>query len=287
MTSVIVFGNNFQDNSLSYIEKLLATLCRCEVPTMVERSFFDYINGRITVPAEISCYDGGDPGSDTLALSIGGDGTFLRTAAMVLDYGLPVMGVNAGHLGYLSAAPISDVEQIVDHIVTGNYNIIARTMVEVEVPGRETLYGLNEVAVLKLDTASMITASTTVNGFFLANYQGDGLIVSTPTGSTGYAVSVGGPIVAPTAPVFVIAPVATHSLTMRPMVVSDSAVIEIMTTSREESFLLSVDGRSMSLPVATPLTIRKAPFVTKMVTLPFHNFAETLRVKLLWGVDPR
>ncbi len=287
MTSVIVFGNNFQDNSLSYVEQLLSTLCRCEVVTMIERSFFDYISGRMLVPPEITCYDGGDPGDVTLALSIGGDGTFLRTAAMVLDYGLPVMGVNAGHLGYLSAAPISDVDQIVDHIVTERYNIIERTMVEVNVPGHEPLYGLNEVAVLKLDTASMITASTTVNGIFLANYQGDGLIVSTPTGSTGYAVSVGGPIVAPTAPVFVIAPIATHSLTMRPIVVSDSAVIDVMTSSREESFLLSVDGRSLSLPVNTPLTIRKAPFVTKMITLPFHNFAETLRAKLLWGVEPR
>lgn len=286
---IAVFGNEYQNLHFSDLERLFAGLATIpDVHIVIEGSYAGYLTSNISLPdsAEILAHPG--PVVADLVLSIGGDGTFLRTAAAVAPTEVPIMGINSGHLGYLSAADIADVEAIVEDIRSGNFVTEPRSMLQVSTSGSFdtlTLYALNEVAILKKDTASMISACTTVNGEFLANYQADGLVISTPTGSTGYNLSAGGPIVAPSAPNWIISPVAAHSLTMRPLVVSDSAVIEVITHSRAESFRLSVDGRSVALAIPTPLVIRKAPFVTNLVRRRGLNFADTLRAKLLWGVD--
>ncbi|MCM1028363.1 MAG: NAD(+)/NADH kinase [Pseudoflavonifractor sp.] len=228
------------------------------------------------------------PSGTHLALSFGGDGTVLRTARSAAPMGVAVMGVNTGHLGYLAATRLTDPSYLCEIITSGRYHTEERTMLEVETgefnPRR--LFALNEVAVLKKDVASMISASATIDGHFLATYQADGLLISTPTGSTGYNLSSGGPIVGPSSPVFIATPVAPHSLTMRPLVVPDSVTIGIVAHSRADSFLLSVDGASITVAAGTPLKVSKAPFACRLVRLEEHLFVDTLREKLLWGVDP-
>lgn len=285
---IAVFGNEYQQDFLSQIKALLERLAASpDVSLAFERSFGAYLARHFQLPPHATL-PALPPSQITLALSFGGDGTVLRTARAAAPAGIPVMGINTGHLGYLAAARLTDADRLADLIVGRHYRIDDRTMLEVVAEGfcPLHLFALNEVAVLKKDTASMIAASTTIDGHFVANYQADGLLISTPTGSTGYNLSAGGPIVAPSSPVFTVAPVAPHSLTMRPLVVPDSSRIGVVAHSRAESFLLSVDGSSVTLAAGTPLTIAKAPFACRLARLGQQSFVDTLRDKLLWGYDP-
>ncbi len=252
----------------------------------IEAHFEAYLGGFFELPPH-SIFTTSPPEDTTLALSFGGDGTVLRTARQAAPAGIPVMGINTGHLGYLAATRLNDPAEICRAIISREYQIEERTMLEVTAGTGDqvNLFALNEVAVLKKDTSSMISASTTINGHFLAHYQADGLLLSTPTGSTGYNLSAGGPIVGPSSPVMIITPVAPHSLTMRPLVVPDSVEVGIVAYSRADSFLLSVDGVSTTIAAGTPLKVTKAPFTCRLVKLHDHLFVDTLRQKLLWGVD--
>ncbi|MDE5923020.1 MAG: NAD(+)/NADH kinase, partial [Muribaculum sp.] len=222
---------------------------------------------------------------------IGGDGTFLLTAQWVGDMQIPILGINTGHLGYLAATHMKDADEWIERLLKGDYDIETRTLIEVEADCHlaEEIwpYALNEVAVLKQDTSSMIEMKARINGSPLAVYLADGLIVSTPTGSTGYNLSVGGPILEPSAPVWAVSPIAAHSLTMRPLVVRDDSVIAITTCSRSGAYRLSLDGRFLSLPTESTVTLRKAPFATRVIKRPGHHFTDTLRDKLMWGLDTR
>lgn len=230
------------------------------------------------------------PESTDFIISLGGDGTFLRAARWSGYRQVPIAGVNLGHLGYLAAFSPDDIEQLPDMLLSGCYDVEERAMLSVEYPA-ELLppdadiwpYALNEVAVLKQDTASMISIPVSINGRELGIYRSDGLIIATPTGSTGYSLSVGGPVLQPTVPALVLSPVADHSLTMRPMVISNTASLEITAQGRTTSFRVSLDGNSFTLPAGTPVKISKARFVCKMVTRKGAMFASTLRSKLLWG----
>jgi len=229
-----------------------------------------------------------------IAVSIGGDGTFLRTARWIGSCETPILGVNAGHLGFLSDITLENSGMIIDDIVSGNMEVHSRTMLSVIVTGDTPVddpagvlrypFALNEVAVLRDDTASMITVDTLLDGAPLARYRADGLIISTPTGSTGYNLSVGGPIVGPSTPAWVISPVAAHSLTMRPLVVPDTSVVALSVYSRVPAYRLSLDGRSVILPLGAGLRVSRAPFVVNILSRPGHSFAGTLRSKLLWGM---
>ena len=232
------------------------------------------------------------PDNCDLVVSVGGDGTFIKTARWVGRREVPVLGINGGHLGYLSDTDLAGVNDFIDGIAFGNLSFEARTMLYVKIENlwyENTIYpyALNEVAVLRDDTASMINIDAKLNGRELARYPADGLIVCTPTGSTAYNLSVGGPVVAPETPALVIAPVAPHALTMRPIVVPDTGIISLNVSSRAETFRLALDGRSISLPLSAALEIRKADFRTIIARLTDTDFAHTLRTKLLWGVDPR
>lgn len=225
-----------------------------------------------------------------LVMSIGGDGTFIKTARWVDRREVPVLGINGGHLGYLTDAHLGDATRFVDEIVSGRFVFEARTMLCVKVSGDMSIpypYALNEVALLRDDTASMINIDTCINGMPLAQYPADGLIISTPTGSTAYNLSVGGPVIAPETPAFVVSPVAPHALTMRPIVVPDNSVLNMRVRSRVKTYRLALDGRSVSLSLSAEIEIKKAPFCTIIARLEGADFAHTLRTKLLWGVDPR
>lgn len=289
MKDIVIFGNSYQGAYAAELRDFFVRLLgQDDLRVSFDSVYRDYLAGIIPgVLDNVRTVSGFDFNAD-LALSIGGDGTFLHTANRIGDKQIPIMGLNSGHLGYLSAAPMTDIDTTISHIETGDYVVEPRSMLAAECPGRRIQarpFALNEAAILRQDTGSMIAVDTFVDGMPLAKYLGDGLIIATPTGSTAYNMSAGGPIIAPTAANWVITPIAPHSLNMRPLVVNDNAVIELIPSSRSNTFTLSLDGNARALPVGSRLILRKAPFVTNVVRLPHHTFSETLRSKLLWGVS--
>jgi len=226
-----------------------------------------------------------------MALSIGGDGTFLRTAASVGDSGIPILGVNAGHLGFLADVPLSDFKRELPSIlVDRHYTVEHRTLLELNIENclqKYQRFALNEVAVLKRDQSSMVSVSVSVDGNFLNQYDADGLVIATATGSTAYAMSGGGPILEPQSECWVIVPIAPHSLTTRPLVIRDSSNLTIDVQSRNNIFLVATDGQPVHLTTQSRLHLTKASYTVGVVRRPDHSFYDTLRNKLMWGRDGR
>ena len=228
-----------------------------------------------------------------LALSIGGDGTFLRTAAIIGDNNIPILGINTGRLGFLADINCLTVDATLLEIAEGKYRVEERSLLELFTademitPFENNTKALNEIAILKQDTASMLVIHAYINGEYLTTYQSDGVVVSTPTGSTAYALSIGGPILTPTSPSLILAAIAPHSLTARPLVVDDKSSISLKVESRSRNYLVSIDGQSQVFHERTALEIRKAGFTLKVVKRLGHTFFETLRDKLMWGADVR
>lgn len=291
MIRLALFGNKSQSSRHDLLGILISSLLDRpgDFSLTVDRRYMQFLNRTIGLPFDamptFDIYDG----MADLVLSIGGDGSFLTTASAVGAYETPIMGINSGHLGYLSAAELSDTSRIIHEILSGDYDISERTVIAVTTSDPQLRltrsFALNEVAFLKRDTASMITLDTSLNGAPLARYRADGLIVSTPTGSTGYNLSIGGPIVAPDNDDWIIAPIAPHSLSMRPLVVSDRSTLDVAVSSRSDSFMVSVDGKATALPIDTRLRLEKAGFRVNVVMERGHNFTDTLRDKLLWGAE--
>lgn len=228
--------------------------------------------------------------SADMAFSIGGDGTFLSTAARIGNKDIPILGINSGRLGFLADIAMEGLIKTLNCIITKNYSFEERSLLVLETSDGtllDTPYALNDIAILKQDTSSMIMIEAKAEGEFLNTYQADGLIIATPTGSTAYSMSVGGPIVVPQAQSFVISPVASHSLNVRPVIVPDSWEIELKIQSRNNNYLVSLDGRSKVLNQNTRLKIKKADYTIKIVKPENHTFFNTLRNKLMWGADKR
>lgn len=220
--------------------------------------------------------------------SIGGDGTLLDTVSLVRDSGIPVLGINLGRLGFLSSIARDEIDKAIQYLMHGSIHIDRRSLLKLDIPGSSGFdYALNELSILKEYPSSMLTINTYVNDIFLNSYWADGLIVATPTGSTAYSLSCGGPILTPDSNNFVITPVATHNLTMRPIVLPDSSIIKIKVEGRESSYLLGLDSRIQSIDSAQELLISKADFALNLVRMPEKNFFATLRAKLSWGMDIR
>lgn len=222
--------------------------------------------------------------------SIGGDGTLLNTITLVRNSGIPVLGFNTGRLGFLSAINREDIEQSIKHIKTGNFEVESRSMIQLQT--KEGLFGednfaLNEMCIHRKDGSSMIAVHAYVNNQFLNTYWADGLIVSTPTGSTAYSLSCGGPIITPDAENFIITPISTHNLTVRPIVIPDSGVIRLKAEGREGNFLVSLDSRSETIDSSIELLVRKQEYCFHLIKLPSANFFNTIREKLMWGHDKR
>ena len=229
---------------------------------------------------------------DTISMMvvIGGDGTFLRTAARVNRQDIPILGINAGRLGFLADVSSQELEDTLDEIFKHYYKVEERTLLRLHTEERVYKgynYALNEIAVLKRDSSSMITIHTFLDGEYLTSYQSDGLVIATPTGSTAYSMSVGGPIITPQCGNLVLSPVAPHSLNVCPLVIPDSSVITLQVESRNRCFLISLDGRSEVFPSGMELTLSKADYKTKVVKRYNHTFYQTLREKLMWGADIR
>ena len=290
---VAIYGLTYQDLALQYVLELLEELQKESAEVYIEQDFYDNLVSKKALKAyKTFTSKKGLDSTFTMFVSFGGDGTILRATTFVKDLGIPIIGVNTGRLGFLSILKKEDVRKVVRGFVKGNYTIVERSLVQIKVDGydaafKDLNFALNEITVSRKDTTSMITVETHLNGEYLTSYWADGLIVSTPTGSTGYSLSCGGPVIEPTAKSLVLTPIAPHNLNARPLVISDETVIRLKVSGREENHLISLDSRIASVENETEIEIKKANFTIKMIEFNSESFLKTLRNKLLWGEDKR
>ena len=232
-----------------------------------------------------------NPSYDVM-LTIGGDGTLLKGITYVRSLQTPILGINAGRLGFLATAHKDDLPNVLEQLRKGDYQIVERSVIEAVFadtgePVDTVNFALNEITITRKNTASMITVDTELNGDYLCSYWADGLIIATPTGSTGYSLSCAGPVILPTAKNFVLTPIAPHNLSARPVIIPEDAEVKLSILGREKKFLMSLDSNIKSIPNKQSIIVRKAPFVVKMIRLEGDSFIKTLRTKLLWGEDKR
>lgn len=232
-----------------------------------------------------------NPSYDVM-LTIGGDGTLLKGITYVRSLQIPILGINAGRLGFLATAHKDDLPNVLEQLRKGDYQVVERSVIEAVFadtgePVDTVNFALNEITVTRKNTASMITVDTELNGDYLCSYWADGLIIATPTGSTGYSLSCAGPVILPTAKNFVLTPIAPHNLSARPVIIPEDAEVKLSISGREKKFLMSLDSHIKSIPYKQSIIVRKAPFVVKMIRLEGDSFIKTLRTKLLWGEDKR
>ena len=290
---IAIYGQSYQDNALKYVFELLEELAKMEATVAIEEDFYALISAK-RPNSNYLTFDhksGLDTGFD-LFVSFGGDGTILRAVTFVGDLGIPIVGVNTGRLGFLSTYKKEEVRNMMQAFISGDYTVVERSLVSIQAkPEIEEFKGLNfalnEVTVSRKDTTSMITVETHLNDEYLTSYWADGLIISTPTGSTGYSLSCGGPVITPTAQSLVITPIAPHNLNARPLVISDDTVIRIKVSGREVKHMVSLDSRLASIANGKELVIQKANFTIKMIEFASESFLKTIRNKLLWGQDKR
>ena len=284
------FGNVYQANKSASIQKILSVLAGQQAEVLIEKEFYEFLTSEQHLDVQPDGLIENAGFEADFAISMGGDGTFLKAAHFVGDKHIPMLGINMGRLGFLADVSAGEIETVLNSLFSGDYEVEQRTVIQVDTDGDALNIcpkALNDIAVLKRDDASMISISTCIDGEYLVTYQADGLIISTPTGSTAYSLSNGGPILVPQTGVFCLTAVAPHSLNIRPVVVSDDAVITLTVESRSHNFLIAVDGRSAKCDEQTRLTIRKAPYKICVVKRSGHKFYSTLREKMMWGVDGR
>ncbi|WKN33358.1 NAD kinase [Porifericola rhodea] len=288
---IAIHGRKVNQDSLPYIKILLDTLNSKQVEIYISDILFNLLKHTTISLSACQAYKSfeGVPQVD-YSISIGGDGTLLETVTHVGKSEIPILGVNTGRLGFLATVAQDHIEEAIDLLCRQEFYNDHRTLLKVEAktPIAEGLnFALNEFTVIKKDTSSMIIVHAYIDGMFLNSYWADGLIVSTPTGSTGYSLSCGGPVVSPQSSNLIITPVSPHNLTVRPLVVSDDSVITLKVESRSENFLLSLDSRSYTINTSTELTLQKSSHKVKLVKFSDNDFLNTLRQKLNWGLDVR
>jgi len=290
---VAIYGQTYHESTLDCIGELLDELHKVSATVSIEEQFRSHLSDRIEISDYLSFNElsGLDPSFD-MFISFGGDGTILRATTYVCDKGIPIVGVNTGRLGFLSTFKKEEVRKVVQGYVQGAFTIVERSLVEINAGSQSDKIGdlnfaLNEITVSRKDTTSMITVETHLNDEYLTSYWADGLIISTPTGSTGYSLSCGGPVIVPSAKSLVLTPIAPHNLNARPLVISDDTRIRLKVSGREENHLVSLDSRIATLDNGKEIEISKAPFTIKMIEYASESFLKTLRNKLLWGEDKR
>ena len=285
-----LFGNTYQAKKSAHVIRLLSILKQYNAVVYINREFYHFLVDEQNMDIQAAgVFDGNDFEAD-LVLCLGGDGTFLKAASYVGNKNIPILGINTGRLGFLADVSPEEMEDTFKDIYNHNYKVEDRSVLQVISNGQSLKgypCGLNEIAVLKRDSSSMITIHTSINGAYLTTYQADGLVIATPTGSTAYSLSIGGPVIVPHSNTIAITPVAPHSLNVRPIVINDDWEITLDVESRSHNFLIAIDGRSETCREGTRLTIRKADYNIKVVKRPNHVFFHTLRDKMMWGADGR
>ena len=285
-----LFGNIYQAKKSAHVLRLLSILGKHQAEVYMDKEFHQFLIKDQKLDIRVAgVFEDNDFDAD-IVLSMGGDGTFLKAASHVGSKNIPILGINTGRLGFLADISPEKMEEAFEDIYKGNYKIEDRSVLQASSQGQPLKgcpCGLNEIAVLKRDSSSMITIHTSINGAYLTTYQADGLVIATPTGSTAYSLSIGGPVIVPHSNTIAITPVAPHSLNIRPIVINDDWEITLDVESRSHNFLVAIDGRSETCREGTRLTIRKADYYIKVVKRPDHIFFHTLRDKMMWGADGR
>jgi len=290
---IAIYGQTINRDYSKELSHFFSALKEKVKEVYIYEPFYEYIRSECRfLPGTTAVFHSGDdlPDDVKLLISIGGDGTFLKSFRTIKNKSIPVVGINTGRMGFLSDISINETDAAIDQILKGEYNIEERTVLKIETENNafgDFNYALNEVVVMKQDSGSMINIHVTINGEYLNTYWADGLIISTPTGSTAYSLSVGGPILTPDSENIVIAPIAPHNLTVRPILVPDHSSLTLKIEGRGQQFLATVDSRSESFDFPGTLKICKAGFKIKTLRLQGHSFYTTLRNKLMWGLDRR
>lgn len=289
---VAVYGQSYIGDDVPYVIQLLEELEKINATIAVEASFSTHLAPHHNIAHQLFSSTEGLDNTFDMLVSFGGDGTMLRAVTHVKDLGIPIVGVNTGRLGFLSTFKKQDVRKVVTEFVAGAYTIEERSLVEICMDSeidefKELNFALNEITVSRKDTTSMIMVETFLNEEYLTSYWADGLIIATPTGSTGYSLSCGGPVIAPTAKSLVLTPIAPHNLNARPLVIADDTKIRIKVSGREENHLVSLDSRIATIPNGKEIIIQKSNFNIKMIAYTSESFLKTIRNKLLWGEDMR
>ncbi len=289
---VAVYGKQFQQDVAPFVYELFLELEKAQMEVLVYEPFYNFLSKQIDLNLFLGTYNSYEELKKNIDLfiSVGGDGTILDATTLIKDSEIPIMGVNTGRLGFLADVAKDQIPKTIQQLINKKFSIDQRTLIKLETD--KELFGklnfaLNEVTISRKDTTSMITITTYINDQYLNSYWADGLIIATPTGSTGYSLSCGGPIVMPGSENFVITPVAPHNLNVRPLVISDKYVIKVKVEGRAKQFLVALDSRIQTLDAGIELTIKKESFKINMVETETQDFSSTLRNKLLWGLDKR
>ena len=285
-----IFGNIYQAKKSASIQKVLSFLSERKAEVSVDREFHHFLTSDLHLDVRADHVFDDEAFDVDFVISMGGDGTFLKAASRVGEKCFPIMGVNMGRLGFLADVGPSEIEQALQAVYRDDYKVEEHAVISVEASSGSIAgipFALNDIAVLKRDNASMISIRTSINGEHLVTYQADGLIVCTPTGSTAYSLSNGGPIIAPQSGVLCLSPVAPHSLNVRPIVIPDDSVVTMSVESRSHQFLVAIDGRSEKCDEGTLLTVRKAPYTAHIIKRHSQKYFHTLREKMMWGADTR
>lgn len=291
---IAIFGQYYQNNTAEIVAKVVQFLETNSISIAFENSFLKILQEKNIITKEFPNYSNYTELDDDFEalISIGGDGTILKAATFIRDKNIPIIGINAGRLGFLATVQFENIEPLLQKVLIKDYIISKRSLLSVKTNPeyqnfKDLDFALNEVTVARKDTTSMITVETYLDGEYLTSYWADGLIVSTPTGSTGYSLSCGGPVLTPDVNSFVITPMAPHNLNARPLVITDDTEIELKISGREEQFLISLDSRIAAVSKETTVYIRKAPFTISIIEFKEETFLNTIRKKLLWGADKR
>jgi NAD+ kinase len=289
---VAIYGRSTSHNLSENIRLLFSKLKEYNAEVFVFKPFYEYLKEKLEITDNLKTFDSHIDLREKAdyVFSIGGDGTFLETVTLVRDSGIPILGINTGRLGFLANVAKTEISDAIDALAQKRFNIEKRALLSVTEPTKlfgEVNYALNELTIMKKDSSSMVTIHTYINGDYLNSYFADGLIVATPTGSTAYSLSCGGPLVMPGSQNFIITPIAPHNLNVRPLIISDNNVITLKIEGRSPNYLVSLDSRSETIDDATELTLRKADFYIHLIKLENQNFFNTIRNKLLWGLDKR
>ena len=290
MKNIALFGKTFAPENGEYLRQLFSKLLENHIGVTIYRPFAEMIKAYVPEGMECGSFSShSDLGADLL-LSIGGDGTILDTVPFVLDSEIPVLGINMGRLGFLSSVSKNEIAKAVESVLSGNFTVEQRTLLELVSPDNvfgDVRYALNELNVIRNPEHSLLAIKVFVDDTYLNTYWGDGMLLATPTGSTAYSLSAGGPIIAPSSKSFVLTPIATHNLTVRPVVIPDDSTVRIQVESREKRFVFSMDSRTCALDTTVQLEVRKASFCLHLVRLSNEDFFSTIRNKLMWGKDNR
>lgn len=290
---IAIYGREFQATVSNYVSHLFKLLKEKGVEVWVLEDFKQFLNEKYEIAQDCKSYSTLDdlPEDIKFMLSLGGDGTMLSAVSILRDSNIPITGINLGRLGFLASINKDNIEEALESLLSDEYTIEKRTLLAVEAESSALFNGqsfaLNDITLIKRDTSSMITLNVFLNGELLNEYWADGLIIATPTGSTAYSLSCGGPIISPGSGNFVITPISPHNLNVRPLVISDEDVLNIEIESRGDRFLLSCDSRTVDVDTNEKIKVYKADFCINLIRLKEESFFSTLRQKLLWGLDTR